>query len=407
MLLIIYFITLFILLCRAFTDVRIESTECIIDHQQGISSNRKENLESYCISNSSSFNCSFWYSQLQQNKTNCKVALFYLHDNLSSLNLNELYDSINIDTDLYIRGLKIFIDPSYLHKNVAISFHELRNLVDSFLTSRPWFEISHEPYVWKDKISYEIVLHRLPSSWEKVLKFLTKNHFTSTNRCHSQFRLIGRNNCIDPGWYSTFNYYFLKIKKHPFLIQQMYHHQYFNREYVVNGWISERDCENENTWLCSFLPTSNCSIPKFIYECNDIHCRNYETFPNTSAVLFYNDTLVSIDNISQHKYGLSTTDKQLFNLYEDIKKNPPMLLYRLPSALAKFNYQNIDRVGNTIDNEPALYILKYLLRLNYFYRSKVQKVLSEFYEKNQEFNESTPCIAAHIRRGMCNFETLW
>ena len=155
-----------------------------------------------------------------------------------------------------------------------------------------------------------------------------------------------------------------------------------------------------NTWTCAFLTTTNCSIPKYVTDCNNDKCNNEQNENN----MLYMDK-ADIDGIMLDKNAVGSSGK-----------SPPFSLNPAAAAISTGlssayvarpynqsyvleNYRKIN-VLNAIDLTSVVYIHKFLTRPNHFYRSRIAYLIHKFRAASTpHFNSSARCVAAQLRRG--------
>ena len=287
-------------------------------------------------------------------------------------------------------------------------------MMDELLIPRPWWRIREEPFSWQYDNELQIpralsiVLSRLPQVWEGHLKWLTSIQFPSSETCSRSSLLVGRMNCVHPGWGFVLRSYAEVHRNQPYAIWSTF---FYAPEGSVqnNAWISESDCPPNqlNKWNCAFLPTTNCTLPSVITSCTHSSCNE---FSNT----WLSSLLTSADEAGQFEspqrdrimsHGLQPVTDLQRTLSDHISLPP--FLHSHPQHFAP----NISLDNDILmtDSAAVLFTLAFILRLNAFYRSRVGKVLFHFdgqedvqtalASQGKSEGKDLQCVAAHIRRG--------
>ena len=159
-----------------------------------------------------------------------------------------------------------------------------------FLTPRPWWKVTKEPYEstsLKHHSHSLIIFDRVYYGWENYFKFLASVQFVDNATCRNSSALYGRNTCRHPGWFSVlgkfnsmhslflFNmhyllaFYTMKHEVHPYSIHNVYVPKFTDKVgQQRNSFISDQHCPpGANQWNCAFLPQTFCPIPEIIRNC--------------------------------------------------------------------------------------------------------------------------------------------
>lgn len=264
------------------------------------------------------------------------------------------------------------------------------NTIDAVLLQRPWWRVSSSHH-HHNKIT--IMLKRYPTMWQHYFDFIVATQFINESECNRVPMLIGRKNGISPGMMPILSIFSqMKLGSFPFAV--------FTPFWPLDAeWIAAFDCNQVNKWTCSFLPTTTCSIPNTIVQCQDVECLQTETKSVIWSVLSEtaspNGTLILSSNESlSAKYG-HKVPSHLLNVWTGVPTVPPFR-YILPSDPA---YRKVYKPYNAFSSVEAIFALSFLMRPNAFYRNKIHRVMHELHSRDENFSSTTPCVAAHIRRG--------
>ena len=302
----------------------------------------------------------------------------------------------NIDDDSTIRRIVITF------KNSTLDFSAVGNVLDSFLTPRPWWKPVREPFNWQKHINKrEIILEKCSSEWEPFFRYLAVYHFPRADICEQTTLLVGRSSCVHPGWFSVLSFYRMTFGSHPYAIHANYYPELADRA-NSSAWISPSDCppNMKNLWTCAFLTTTNCSFPKYVTDCNMNECNNEQ---NDGFSLYLDKAAVDGKKIPQA------------NIASSGRSPPPTgspipfpISTSLPSAFINRpydkdyvlrNYQKFD-VLNPVDLTSAAYVHRFLVRPNHFYRSRIAQMIHRFRASSSpHLNATARCVAVQLRRG--------
>jgi hypothetical protein len=326
--------------------------------------------------------------------------------------------------------LFLISDASKSVRRIVIQFLKeshsfVSRLVDEMITPRPWLDVVDETFPSLDSSEhrattgtlYHIILDRYHQDYEDYLKLVSSVQFPDHETCLSTPFMLNRKGCDHPGWASVLGMYYLLHSEMPFGITSIY---VSNSNFVNQStpFVSPEDCPTlKNRWECTFLPTTNCSLPTFIKDCFSQNCvGQYPDSTYFSAVF----TNMSDDAVYLSREHNETEYKRMVQIaktprnmqqtnYSHQYNRIPGLQYLVPRSLAvvpatgELDFQLITvAVGQVLFNNIYL-------RKNSFYRFKIQEYYKEFYERypflRREMNYFQPaetefrCIAAHVRRG--------
>jgi len=301
----------------------------------------------------------------------------------------------NVDTDLSVKRLVINF------KNSTNDLTMVGQSIDQFLLPRPWWRIVKEPFSWQKHPHREVILERYYEDWEKYFQYLARVHYPSSQVCSKTTLLVGKNSCVHPGWFSVLSFYKMTHGSHPYAIHTIYYPELVDLKHQSNAWITNSDCpQTLNKWNCAFLPTTNCTIPKYIIDCNNDTCNNEQ---NDGFSLYMDKADYTGQKIPSDKIPSSGKS----SIWDTTTPLPPISM-GMPSAHAvlpfdreyvKANHNKRD-ILNIIDLTAAAFIHKFLLRQNAFYRSKVAQIIHKFRVSSSPHLDATAsCVAVQLRRG--------
>jgi hypothetical protein len=298
-----------------------------------------------------------------------------------------------------------FDDPKI--RKIVISSHyalevaKIGEEVDKFLIPRPWWRPVKETYPWQKHAKVEFVLERCREDWENYFRYLAAVHYPSKEGCSNSSMLVGRSACEHPGWFSVLSFYKITSGGHPYSIQAIYYPELVDRQHQTNTWISKKDCPAEvtNRWTCSFLPTTNCTLPKYVTKCNKNECNNEQ---NDGFSLILDRADPSGAKVPQDK--LSSAGRDAPPHFPHHLANAQSVPYFYVSAPANHSYiatySRSRDVLNLIDATTAVYIHQFLVRRSFFYRTRIAEMISTFRASTSPyFNATSSCVAVQLRRG--------
>jgi len=329
----------------------------------------------------------------------CKAAAI----KLATFSTEELLSVIPmIDADNSIRRIEVRISSEEIDIDVV------GREIDKFLTPRPWWYVTKEPYSWNKHTHRVIVLDRMKHGYESRLRVLAALNFPVSKRiCAESPMVVNRKDFYHPGWASILGAYGIAHKELPFAITAMY----VSLQNNVNdstAFISGSDCPTvKNKWACAFLETTSCPVPNIISTCTTPKCvQNIVGDTLWSSAVFNASAQVATKVIRGGTLG-----KPYREAKEKAQKLPSgnghlssevALSHRTPNT----KMQYIDPYNTTLapfqniflNPDGDFFIRSYILRYNYFYRSQMAHSIKEL-QTTQNFSSSDRCVAAQIRRG--------
>jgi hypothetical protein len=357
--------------------------------------------------------------------------------------LHQLFQNLFIKFDDSISYRRIVIEYS------SVNYYLISNLVDEFLVSRPWLFISNESFPSSLNLThsethhhYSLSVDRYHQNYEPFLYHFGLIQYPDEETCQKTPMILNRNNPVHPGWTGVLSMYIYSIFELPYAITAIYVSQ-SNKVNENTGFIdSKDDCPNhKNKWECSFLRSTNCSLPLFLTNCSKINCiaeipesnfyfsSLYTNFTNSASHIMHSEENLEFDGLKTLSQLPRNEKQSLYSSKTPLARNPPPLTYRLPpadsdhqillnekkqqhhhhkSSLSETGYVADISAAAEVETPPPLPLLtmgnreflyeQYFTRPNGFYRYKINELLQQFYSLHS-LNSSSRCIAAHIRRG--------
>ena len=316
---------------------------------------------------------------------------------------------------------------------------DLGSAVDHFLTPRPWWQVTKEPYpssyshptrsshlnkatnhsyissnTTTTSPNQELLLHLPPflfvtlsryPFWEHALRLVTATQFPydpEKDACGSMSATVGQQSCVHPGWHSVTDNYNMARGNRQFDIFAIFF-PIFDQPVLQGGnnsFISLSDCPNNpNQWTCAFLPLTNCTLPAEITDCHSRTCKE-DNFYFSSLLFPANSSGVRVKRESLHASMPVTRSSQI--LHQSLKHGSEFL-YMMPYDRSVFHARAVESVMNS--PESILFIFLFMIRKTYLYRQRIAALLHTFRSSSAVRNQgkflspSTPCVAAHVRRG--------
>jgi len=347
-----------------------------------------DSLQPKCLVKSVTQPCKKFH---QNNKTSCDILTL----KMQSFSLESLLRAV-IDSENNIHVRKMVIKWEQPHPmNGSIG-----TIIDDFLIPRPWWQVTKEPFSWQNESANEIVLTRCSTSWEPYFRYLSIIHFPNSGTCSNTSLLVGRSSCVHPGWFSVLSFYRVSSSSHPYSIHTTYFPFLTDRKTHSNAWISDSDCPSSitNRWNCAFLPTTNCTLPSHITNCDNNTCLHEQ---NEGFSLHLDKADISgkkIDKTELGKYGKVPLPGSNISQGSTSLASPYVALpYNRSYVLAHYKKRD---VLNTIDLTTVVYMHRFLLRQSAFYRSKIAEIIHKFRESSSPHLDATAsCVAVQLRRG--------
>eukprot|EP01036_Dinobryon_divergens_P033568 gene33568-43382_t len=267
------------------------------------------------------------------------------------------------DRDVRVRSINIKFAAPYTGKYAE--------MIDDFLTTRPWWTIKEETFEDLHKyndsaavIITQVQLERVRADMDSFFRTAAAINFPSPSSCNEAAMLVGRAGCVHPGWFSAIAFYAINHGQHPYAVK----HTFYSDSYGTNAWINSEStnsslCPLVNKWRCAFLATTNCSEPDLLRsKCSKgEHCTANNNLAN--SVLFTNASRVGqvVSKKDLAKYG-----KVPFNNVSWPRQLPISALYRraVAAEIASFRRDN-----------PL------------------------FFQRDGESAGPPRCVTAHLRRG--------
>eukprot|EP01034_Spumella_vulgaris_P030778 gene30778-38042_t len=266
-----------------------------------------------------------------------------------------------------------------------------------------WWRVVTEPHSWihNEAQSNRIIFERYNHHFEPHLHLLSSIQYpSSSDICSKTALLVGRNTFEHPGWGSVLWFYFAAHQDMPYAVMGS-HVSTSNSLLDDSAFISGADCAHTlDRWECAFLRLTNCSMPSYLTS-NTTH--NFVTkLPETVhfSILFDSATAGGLIVHKQSpQYAVVLNNSQHPSSAEQATlsqhTHAPQFVYKPPHHLTAANNWTRDHF---VDSSFSMYVNRFLLRKNYFYRSRVAQSISTFYANNN-LTSSIRCVSAQVRRG--------
>jgi hypothetical protein len=299
----------------------------------------------------------------------------------------------NVDQDEPIRRIILIT-----HANHS-SVHHLNEIIDKILIPRPWWRIQeHENHQ-----SLHVTLDKISREWEPHIRFIGSIQYPPPEICHETPLIVGKEDCIHPGWGAVFGMYGSLNRIFPYSILAPYV-SISNDPLQNTAFIKGSDCPNEfNKWLCAFLPTTNCSLPSVVTDCRSDHCIppvNYDA----GAVYTHADRDGELINLRESTDEIRL--KYQTEIHSPLSKElaakqyfiHPQFKYIMPYNRTWYEIMKDD--VHDAYAEHAGFNMYLLLRMNSWYRSQVSHYIRSYRASTSPyFHPNDECVAIHIRRG--------
>jgi hypothetical protein len=297
-------------------------------------------------------------------------------------NLNQL-DHIfhQMDGNVSVRRLILHF-PNSVHQLLS-------SKIDRLLTPRVWLFIRDETFVWESIKSQYIIIDKYHHHYENYLRSIAYTQYPPLSICNSTIIMVNRVKFIHPGWAGCLGIIFREYTEYPYAITYMYVTESNDMNHTVTAYISPEDCLTTiNKWLCTFLTTTNCSLPKPIGNCKNNYC--VESWPETDNFGAY---------FINHQY-LHRKNNKLLTEYHNKIKQPLSSLQQLyhtyttsfipfttiqPDIFTIHNNRTHTNDSNQFNRmnmgvDETLWEFHFLLRMNHNYRSYVYREYSKYHQ---------------------------
>ena len=204
-------------------------------------------------------------------------------------------------------------------KKSSMSVDKIGKALDRFLSPRPWWYITKEPFKWdkdyNNSDTYEVILQRFPYKWEMIFIKMLESQYPIN--CNDKMLRV------EAGGFDSFGNYFGNYENakntYPLAITVPY----------ITGpdisFLDDNACPHiKNKFLCAFLPITNCTLPGNLNSGEDLG--NYWT--------------------SANKEGKSINEHEFNNIYQKVYN--------------KVYGKNLDVESTLMKNMNSKYITKLL-----------------------------------------------
>jgi hypothetical protein len=285
--------------------------------------------------------------RLSNGESVAKVELEYYH-NCKDYIHNCVFHSVSLETISYAKldsALEPFLKNSnssedevvFIGLHIKESYRENSEL-NYFFAERPSLDIVYLHSLEGNTHNWGIVMRLVPARLGKILNTFTSFYFPSKEGCASKPIAVDMDK-----WSTWGNGYFttsLRQSHVPEAIFATYipdHCKHHNG----NRFAAHRHCPNEgNKFECVFLPSTNCSIPQVLVDCEVSHKFRED--------LYYFPRATSDAPLMTEREYNAWRDAS-----ETVKNNPklmPLLQAVQYSVNSKFNVYHIKDVDNVTNN---------------------------------------------------------
>lgn len=321
---------------------------------------------------------------------------------------------LTADDDSHIRRITV--------KSSRHSYENVSTYIDSLLTTRVWMLVRDEFLDVLDStdknqtagevaISHETMttyIDKYKPDFEKRLRYLASVNYPDSDTCRKTVLMLSRQKCSHPGYAGVLGMYRITQQHFRYSVTAVYVSD-SNSVNESTAFIGMNDgCMEKNRWLCAFLPSTNCTLPRRVTNCAQRNCVANIEETHYFASLFYNGSFLPRNNTilsevteavryplneMQHYWSRHENDGHFINKLPPNKLSEPH-----PNAPQKMVRYEPIQVGEF----DVFFEFAYLMRLNAKYRQLVNARLESFRKENQiDFRdqEKHPCVAVQIRRG--------
>jgi hypothetical protein len=276
--------------------------------------------------------------------------------------------------------------------DITADLLEIGEVIDEFITPRPWWFVVTEPYLWMYQPKsqsppdfYEITLQHIPEQVTPFMKELASVQFPTD--CTKYPLRIGLTGGFDSFGNNFYNYNSLHSNNRhsvivPYIVDD---HSY------STSFLSKDSCPLiSNKFECAFLSPSTCSIPS-----SDLVVKN-QAFDQATATA----NPMSIQEFDELQKKFMIHDKYHQHGTPPSPRIPPSS-YRVHYDF--FRSQGPQSATRSYDLMSSLFTYGILFRLNYSFRSQIFQEISklkESFEKSStgSFPSDGNCVVVHIRR---------
>ena len=274
------------------------------------------------------------------------------------------------------KGAKV-IDMEITKKSLAVD--KVATAVDQFLSPRPWWFVTKEPYKWmheEDKSeSLHLVLNRFPKEYELIFRRILETQYpTDCDKAMLRMEVTGGFDSFG-NWWSNY------------LVAKSFSPWAVFTPYMVGAGVSfldDKACPHtKNRYLCAFLPATNCSLPDDLNSGRSLG--NQWTSAGKDGKLINNKEYLANYTNKYHNRAI------MEGIMEPIIKGKRSSgLYKLSRIITQ------DTNANTFQ---TLFAYGFLYRPNHHFRALIGRMMNKFKkEVKTPFPSNYDCIATIIRR---------
>lgn len=306
----------------------------------------------------------------------------------------------NADLDSHIRRVTV--------KSPLQSYENVSTYIDLLLTNRLWMIVRDEFLDSGNNKTMTTHIDKYSHDFEKRLRYMSSVSYPDSDTCRKTALLLSRQKCSHPGYAGVMGMYRIQQQHLRYAVTAVYvsDSNFINESTAFIG--AHDGCMEKNRWLCAFLPSTNCSLPRRVTNCSHNNCVAKIEETHYFASVYYNGSFLPRNNtlfaMVAHAVKHPLNDQQH---YWSRHENDGHFLAKLPSNTLSKPHPNAPKV--MVKYEPiqigefdVFFQFAYLMRLNAKYRQLVNARLESFRQQNKvDFRdqEKHPCVAVQIRRG--------
>ena len=329
---------------------------------------------------------------------------------VSTLNsLHRLYLSSAVESSAQFASLLSSADKNDTIRTVILTVSNNRSdlsvvhkALDDFLQLRLYWYIKSEPQAWQKHTLAPLVLSKISHRIEPFYRWKSaQQNPPSPEDCAKSPLLIF--NGLD-AWGAKSGEF-----SNDFSMKQM---AIVGTYFSVNGEPSKSNamfmdadaCPTViDKFLCAFLPTTYCAIPKSI--CTNGYCAGFD---QGGSALFSKACIDGEEIKKTHKDYFSRSISWNGALPNADQLGKVVSIPPIQPGLRHSSLSSKPNMGGHVQDSVALFFSHSLMfRPNAFFRSRIQEALHEFRAvQKPSFSHSSSCTAIHIRRGDRAIESL-
>jgi len=248
--------------------------------------------------------------------------------------------------------------------NKTIDPLEIGEITDSFLKTRPWWILQDEPYRWQKAEKPYLVLRLVQYShkYRRHIRSFSKVQYS--RRCHSRAIVAFSSR------FQSWGVLYQKYKDASLMdVRALLVPYVYDPNTTSTMFLDEHSCPHiANKFECAFLPPTNCSLPPFTSNCTRNACMH-------STLLLTNISRPFPLSSEREMKKLAATDPNKFRYLATKPTDMSATGYRGEYDGSK-NYKKVV----SFRPHEVLFVYGFLFRLNYNFRSLVQRRVRNFLE---------------------------